>query len=581
MREMKNSGIEWIGKIPKDWKIIKLKYIGKYINGYAFKPIDWEDRGLPIIRIQDLTKSNEKPNYYNGKLDEKYYIKNGDILVSWAATLNAFVWNNGNGWLNQHIFKVIPNSTIIDKKFCYWLLKLAMQHLNNDNKHGIVMQHVTLDVFNNFEMPIGSVREQDKISNYLNKKIIKIDNIIKKTSESIEDYKLFKQSMITKVVTKGLNQKTKMKDSGIDFIGKIPKHWNIKTIRYLGKCQNGISKSSDYFGEYDYPFVNYGDVYNNYELPRNYSNFVNSSESDRKLYSVEYGDVFFTRTSETIEEIGLSATCLEDVKAAVFSGFLIRFRPNNINELYPEYSKFYFRSDIHRKFFVKEMNIVTRASLGQDLLKKLPVILPSIEEQKEIANFLNKKCGEIEDVIKQKEKLIEELESYKKSLIYECVTGKKEVSIEMNYSAEDVSNWILNKNLENRNSGKEVDGITNLKLQKLLYYASGIYYFYKKCNLIKEDFVAWKHGPVIKHIYYKYNSNGAKEIQHNRKITIGIDSETQEILEKMYSKYSKYTAEELRNMTHQESPWKKTNRNKIIEKDLIKDYFENKYKWEQ
>lgn len=119
-----------------------------------------------------------------------------------------------------------------------------------------------------------------------------------------------------------------------------------------------------------------------------------------------------------------------------------------------------------------------------------------------------------------------------------------------------------------------------MKLQKLLYYASGIYFLYKKCNLIKEDFVAWKHGPVIEQIYYKYNSNDAKEIQHNRKSKNVIDNETQEILEKMYSKYSRYTAEELQNMTNQEKPWKKTSRNKIIEKDLIKNYFENEYKWE-
>ncbi len=101
-RVMKDSGIQWIGSIPSDWSISRLKYIGQYINGYAFKPEQWGDKGKLIIRIQDLTGSNDNPNYYDGEIDEKYYVKNGDILVSWAATLAAFIWNKGDGLLRKH-----------------------------------------------------------------------------------------------------------------------------------------------------------------------------------------------------------------------------------------------------------------------------------------------------------------------------------------------------------------------------------------------------------------------------------------------------------------------------------------------
>ena len=145
-RPMKDNGVEWIGKIPSEWGKSRLKYVGRYINGYAFKPEDWGDTGLPIIRIQDLTGSNDKPNFYNGELDSKYLVSDGDILVSWAATLDSFIWNKGKGWLNQHIFKAIPNSAIIDRNFFFWMIKEAMKNMNNDNKHGIFMQHVTLDV---------------------------------------------------------------------------------------------------------------------------------------------------------------------------------------------------------------------------------------------------------------------------------------------------------------------------------------------------------------------------------------------------------------------------------------------------
>lgn len=146
-RKMKDSGVEWIGEIPEEWQIIKLKYLGNYINGYAFKPDDWGEVGTPIIRIQDLTGSNDKPNYYNGDLNQKYLVKKGDILVSWAATLDAFMWEKDAGWLNQHIFKVIPNEKIIERNFSFWLLKVAMENMNNDNKHGIFMQASNIRCF--------------------------------------------------------------------------------------------------------------------------------------------------------------------------------------------------------------------------------------------------------------------------------------------------------------------------------------------------------------------------------------------------------------------------------------------------
>ena len=143
-REMKDSGIEWIGAIPRCWHTSKLTYLGRYINGYAFKPEDWGSEGILIIRIQDLTGSTDRPNFFSGKIDDKYLVKNGDILVSWAATLDAFVWNKGTGWLNQHIFKAVTNEEKIDYSYFFWMIKESMKNMNNDNKHGIFMQHGTV-----------------------------------------------------------------------------------------------------------------------------------------------------------------------------------------------------------------------------------------------------------------------------------------------------------------------------------------------------------------------------------------------------------------------------------------------------
>lgn len=425
MRKMKDSGIEWIGEIPEGWEVSKLKYLGSYVNGYPFKPDDWGDKGKPIIRIQDLTGSNDSPNYYDGDIDAKYHIKNGDILVSWAATLDAFIWNKGDGLLNQHIFKAIPQEEKITSYFFFWMIKEAMQNMNNDNKHGIFMQHVTLDVFNNFSVPLPPLSEQRRIATYLFQKISEADIMLDDTLSSITGYKKLKQAVITQAVTKGVRGEREMKDSGIDYIGQIPSEWFFGKLRNVGDTQNGISKSSEFFGK-GFPFVSYSDVYKNYSLSSTVSGLVDSTPEEQKRYSVKKGDIFFTRTSETIEEVGFSCVCEKDIPNATFAGFLIRVRPFS-DKLYTPYAKYYFRSSHLRFYLVKEMNLVTRASLGQSLLKSMPVLFPPLEEQKEIADYLDVKCAEIDGLIAKKEQLAKELESYKKSLIYEVVTGKREV----------------------------------------------------------------------------------------------------------------------------------------------------------
>lgn len=144
-----------------------------------------------------------------------------------------------------------------------------------------------------------------------------------------------------------------------------------------------------------------------------------------------------------------------------------------------------------------------------------------------------------------------------------------------NYRAEDIAEWFLNKNRVQMNF-EDSEYITNLKLQKLLYYAQGYFLAKKDTPLFEEDFLAWEHGPVIRKIYDKYKSNGANGINYDSDFKINIDEETERILEEVYNEYGQYTAWKLRNMTHEERPWKTTPRNEIISKEKIKDYFRTK-----
>ena len=423
----KFSHIEWVGKIPMNWELARMKNVGEYINGYAFKPDDWSNYGLPIIRIQDLTGSSENPNYYDGVLDDKYKVLSGDILVSWAATLDAFTWTKHTGWLNQHIFKAIPNTNKIEKKFFIFLAKEAMQHMNNDNKHGIVMQHVTLGMFNNFKVPLPPLSEQQAIADYLDEECARIDGIVTTQRQIIERLKEYKKSVITEAVTCGLNPDTPMKDSGIDWIGKIPKHWEICRMRTLGKfTSSGIDKKINP-EEPLVRIINYTDVYGNKTCTLENKDYMTVSAPASKIKEnlVQKGDLIFTPSSETIEDIGLSALVNTNLEHTAFSYHVLRFAFSK--DFYHQYKKYLCNNHYVLNYFSANAKGTVRQTLDRDDFKSCQVIVPPLLEQQAIADYLDKECAHIDTIIEKRERMIELMTEYKKSLIYECVTGKKEI----------------------------------------------------------------------------------------------------------------------------------------------------------
>lgn len=144
------------------------------------------------------------------------------------------------------------------------------------------------------------------------------------------------------------------------------------------------------------------------------------------------------------------------------------------------------------------------------------------------------------------------------------------------YNAIDIANWFLNENRKQMNF-EDSEFITNLKLQKLLYYAQGCYLAKKDESLIKEDFLAWEHGPVIRKIYDKFRAYGANGIQYEEDYDDNLDEDTKVLLKKVYNKFGQYTAWKLRDMTHQETPWKETARNHVIDTKVIQKYFKENY----
>lgn len=415
---MKDSEVEWIGEIPEGWDISKVKYIGRYINGYAFKPDQWGQDGLPIIRIQNLSGSSESINYFDGKISDDYLIDDGDILISWSATLDAFIWNYGKGWLNQHIFKAIPNVQKTHKSYFFHLMKIAMLNMSSD-KHGSAMQHVTNQIFGNFQVPLPSLSEQKLIADFLDEKCAEIDKLSEDIQKQIDILNDYKKSVITRAVTKGLNPNVKKKDSGQLHIGDIPEEWEIVRVKDVFKMQSGFtpdSKRTDYYDDVNgFNWVTIADINKKSDLPETTKSKISKkyieafhpriAKAGSLLYSfkLSIGQVAFVKKDIYTNEAIISLSCKDtrNLRFLKYSSSLIEYNANT--------------------------NIYGSKILNQQLIGNAHITLPPIDEQGHIADYLDDFTAKMSDIIDEKNNQLEKIDLYKKSIIYEYVTGKKRV----------------------------------------------------------------------------------------------------------------------------------------------------------
>jgi type I restriction enzyme S subunit len=423
--KLKSTDAIWIPQVPEHWELVKVRHLFKESTRKGFPDetllVASQEHGVVSKDTYGKRTVEATKDLQNLKLVEQ-----GDFVISLRSFQGGIELAHVRGIISS-AYTIMKETRQIEKRYFKNLFKSPpfislMTLCVKGIREG---QNIDYPTFKNEYLPFPPLEEQKAISAYLDKKNNKIDKFIRNKERLIELLEEQKNGIINQTILKGLNPDVKVKESGIDWINKIPNNWVVKKLRYLGGFQNGVSAGAEYFGT-GFPFISYGDVYNNVALPTEITNLAKSTKEDRIRYSIIEGDVFFTRTSETIEEIGFSSVCLETIVNANFSGFLIRFRPKS-NLLFKGYSKYYFRSNLHRRYFVKEMNLVTRASLSQDLLKNLLVILPSIDEQKEIANYLDAKMNEINLAISKAQKEISSIKEYREALITDLVTGKRSV----------------------------------------------------------------------------------------------------------------------------------------------------------
>jgi len=196
----KLSGVDWLGEVPGHWEVSKVKMLADYINGFAFNPSTWSDRGCPIIRIQNLTSREAPFNYYDGNLPERYRVRHGDILLSWSASLGVFVWDKGEAWLNQHIFKVVPDPKKITSNYFVLLATWFLEHMAKE-AHGSTMQHITKPKFGSFPVPLPPLAEQHAILAHITTATDPLNAAITQAEQEITLIREYRERLIFDAVT--------------------------------------------------------------------------------------------------------------------------------------------------------------------------------------------------------------------------------------------------------------------------------------------------------------------------------------------------------------------------------------------
>lgn len=404
----------------------------------SFAPMEAVKDGLGGLSEMDVRPAAQLASgSYN-------YFENGDILLAKVTPCFengkkalAAGLENGAGYATSEVHVIRPKRSKIEPRFLLYLL--SAEDFRAEGMASMTgaggLRRVSEAAILNYRPKVTDLTTQKVIADFLDRETARIDQLIEKKRRFVDVLGRKWAATITCTLTNGLDADAPRKDSGVSWIGDVPEHWSVAKLGHIGRCANGINIPGDAFGS-GFPFVSYGDVYRNSELPNSVDGLVQSTAEDRVRYNLKKGDVLFTRTSETIDEIGFSSVCMQEMPEAVFAGFLIRFRPVK-RKLFPAFSKFLFRDDRLRAFFLKEMMIVTRASLSQGLLQRMPVVLPPLEEQQSIADYLQRKESVFMSVSEKTKTSIDRLREYRAALITAAVTGQIDVTTYGNQGATD------------------------------------------------------------------------------------------------------------------------------------------------
>lgn len=407
--EMKDSGIQWIGQIPTHWLLKKAKYCVSITNG------------------SDPKSEGSVPVYGSGSESFKTcgeYKEGPAVLIGRkGATLHIPHYIEGRYWNVDTAFDVKPQEGFSLRYYYY----LACVFDYNYYISQTTLPGMTQTNYNNMKLPCPSLDEQSAIAAYLDTQCAKIDEIIAQAKASIEDYKQWKASIIYEAVTKGLDPNAEMKDSGIEWIGEVPKNWAVcKTLYALSMPITDGPHTTPEFFDHGIPFisaeaVSCGNGRIDFSHKRGYISEEFYQECCKK-YIPQIDDIFMIKSGATTGRVAMVDT---DERFTIWSPLAV-FRSNR-DRIVPQYLFYFLQSDAYQKQVEFGWTYGTQQNIGMRTLETLKICLPPLCTQFEIVSYLENGCAIIDQVIAEKQSLIDDLESYKKSLIYEVVTGKRRV----------------------------------------------------------------------------------------------------------------------------------------------------------
>ena len=387
--------------ISLETKIKTLGSVATYINGRAFKPAEWEDKGLPIIRIQNLTDTNAKYNYSSVKHDDKFFVKNGDLLFAWSASLGAHIWKGMDAWLNQHIFKILPNQDI-DKMYLYYFLCRVVADLYAKT-HGSGMVHITKAPFMSTPIPVPPIEEQRRIVSRIEELFSELDSAVETLQKTRQQLEIYRQAV--------LKEAFEIHDSeNIVEINSI-----VESIR-IGPFGTMLHKSDYIIG--GIPVINPQHIKNGLVVSN-----INNSVSEEKAkelenYKLLKNDIIMGRRGE----MGRTAPITDKENGWLCGTGSIFFR------LKPEfdavlYSKILSSPDVVH-YLEENATGTTMKNLNEDIVKHIPVPYITKQMQKEITNQIEMKMSVCDSIEKTVNECLQQAEAMRQSILKKAFEGE-------------------------------------------------------------------------------------------------------------------------------------------------------------
>lgn len=432
-RKMKDSGIEWIWEIPEGWsknKVIRLfDIIGsgttpKNITS-DFPVVNWIQSGDITGSFVPACKNVISANLLSQYSALKVYPAPFIIIAMYGASVGNASISLIDGCVNQAC--CVLSSPSCNLHYAFYVIKSAQSYLVRKAVGG-GQPNISQETIKQLWLPLPPLSTQDIIVRNLDATCSKIDDLLTSVHASIEEYKKLKQAVITQAVTKGMRGEREMKDSGVEWIGEIPKEWRKTQLRHCAAIKSGITLGKSYSKDtvlIERPYLRVANVQGGYVDLNDLATIEVTPDEDLK-YRLHSGDVLMTEGGDR-DKLGRGCVWHGEIEPCLHQNHVFAVQTNE-TILLPEFLEYLTASDVGRSYFdVTAIKTTNLACTSSSKVLAFTIPLPPIEEQIEIVGFIKKRSLELNKLIMKKELLVQELENYKKSLIYEVVTGKREV----------------------------------------------------------------------------------------------------------------------------------------------------------